>query len=510
MGGLASALRLAHGGMRVTVVDRLNAPGGKMRQIASDAGPVDAGPTVLTLKPVFDALFTETGSKLADHVTLTPEPLLARHFWRDGTTLDLMADPEQSMENVAEAFGKQAAQQFKTFNTKAKSLFDGFNTPVMRAPAPSNPDIAKQLMRNPALIRDMAPHRSLASMLAKHFGDPRLAQLFARYTTYVGGIPQSSPALLSLIWHAEAQGVWHVKGGMHQLAVAIADRARSLGATFQFNTHVTRIEIQNGKPSAVHTDAGRIACDMVLFNGDPRALAQGHLGEATRAAVKPSATQPRSLSAAVHAFSAISEGVDLAGHNVFFGDDPSGEFMPLSQGRLPHDATLYICAQDRFGGAHPEGLERFEIIMNAPPCPDTAQPDQTETQTCQTYILTRLRDFGLRFSPTPGPTDITMPAQFATLFPASNGSLYGRSPHGMMAAFQRPTVRSQIPGLYLVGGGVHPGAGVPMVTLCARHAAAAMLADQTSTSLSRRADTHGGTSTASATTASAPSRLSAS
>ena len=196
MGGLASALRLAHAGLRVTVLDRLAAPGGKMRAVPSSAGPIDAGPTVLTMKPVFDALFAETGSRLSDHVTLTAEPLLARHFWKDGPTLDLMADKDHSIQNVADAFGTKAASEFKAFNTRAKSLFEAFDTPVMRAPAPSNLAIAKQLLHDPKLISAMAPHRSLASTLARQFSDPRLAQLFARYATYGGGIPQASPALL--------------------------------------------------------------------------------------------------------------------------------------------------------------------------------------------------------------------------------------------------------------------------------------------------------------------------
>jgi 1-hydroxycarotenoid 3,4-desaturase len=506
MGGLASALRLAYAGLRVTVLDRLSAPGGKMRSLPSVAGPVDAGPTVLTMKGVFDALFAETGSPLEDHVTLKREPLLARHFWKNGPTLDLMADPDHSIQNVGDAFGMQAADEFKAFSTKAKALFDAFDAPVMRAPAPSNLAITQQMLRTPSLLAAMSPHLSLSGMLKRQFTDPRLAQLFGRYATYVGGIPDASPALLSLIWHAEAQGVWHVVGGMHRLAQAICARAQEFGAEFAFDTHVKRIEVQEGRPCAVHTDARRIACDLVLFNGDPRALYEGHLGESARQAIPKKATQPRSLSAAVHAFAAQAEGVDLAAHNVFFCDDPATEFAPLAKGEMPGDATLYICAQDRFDGAQPTGTERFEIIQNAPPSRDTAPPDPQETIACQTRIFTQLREFGLRFTPPPGPQDITMPTGFATLFPASNGSLYGRSPHGMMAAFARPTTRSAIPGLYLVGGGVHPGAGVPMVTLCAQAAAAAILSDLTSTSTSQPEDTHGGTSTGSATMAPVPSR----
>ncbi|WP_439655675.1 NAD(P)-binding protein, partial [Sulfitobacter marinivivus] len=115
IGGLAAALRLAHAGARVTVLERHGTPGGKMRTLPSVAGPVDTGPTVLTLRHVFDDLFRAVGAQLENHVTITREEILARHFWPDGTTLDLMDDHARSVENIATAFGPRAAQQFEEF-----------------------------------------------------------------------------------------------------------------------------------------------------------------------------------------------------------------------------------------------------------------------------------------------------------------------------------------------------------------------------------------------------------
>ncbi len=85
MGGLSAATRLAHAGLDVTVLEALAAPGGKMRTLPSVAGPVDAGPTVMTMRSVFDALFADVGERLEDHVTLVPDHILARHWWPDGT-----------------------------------------------------------------------------------------------------------------------------------------------------------------------------------------------------------------------------------------------------------------------------------------------------------------------------------------------------------------------------------------------------------------------------------------
>ncbi len=510
IGGLSAALRLAHSGAQVSVFERHATPGGKMRITPSEAGPVDAGPTVLTMKHVFEQLFADTGSALANHVTLHREAILARHFWRDGTTLDLMADPRESEKNVEEAFGAKAAAEFTVFTDRAAALFKAFDAPMMQSAAPSLATLTATVLRQPAIIPKMAPLRTLARSLATQFSDHRLAQLFGRYATYVGGSPYASPALLSLIWHAEAQGVWHVEGGMYRLARAIADRATALGATFHYSTHVRRIEMQAGKPSAIETDKGRTPINAVLFNGDPRALATGLLGESLRAALPGPATEPRSLSAYVHSFAAVPEGPALAGHNVFFCADPWDEFGALAKGQMPQDATLYICAQDRMGGKTPTGPERFEIIMNAPPAPDGSTPSDKDQERCHSATLQRLARFGLHFTPAPGAESLTMPQDFATMFPASTGSLYGRSPHGMMAAFQRPTARSRIPGLYLVGGGAHPGAGIPMATLSAKHAAEAISQDLSLTSTYPQAATPGGTSTVSPRMANAPSRSSAS
>ena len=477
MGGLAAAARLAHAGHAVTLLERAGTPGGKMRQVPSDAGPVDAGPTVLTLRHVFDALFEDLGARLDDHVTLVPEPLLARHFWPDGSQLDLHADLDQSAEAVGAFAGARAAGQFRAFCTRTRALYDAFETPMIETAVPDRAAVTGLVMRNPRLIGAMAPGLSLAARLARDFSDPRLRQLFGRYATYVGGSPYAAPALLSLVWQAEAAGVWRVEGGMHALAQAIEDLARNQGVALHYDAEVAQIDVSGGRIRGVTLRNGeRFDCDAVVFNGDPRALAHGHLGTGVLDAVAPEAVAPRSLSAEVWSFAATPHGRDLVHHNVFFGRDPRTEFEAIARGAPPRDPTLYVCAQDRGTGAAPPAPERFEIIVNA--APDS--PEQ-EFEECHRRTFQTLKDRGLSFDPSPGPEALTTPAGFESLFPGSGGALYGRSPEGMMAAFARPTARSRVPGLYLAGGGAHPGAGVPMATLSGRHAAETILSDRIST-----------------------------
>ena len=485
--GLAASLGLARTGLRVTLLERHGHVGGKMRAVPSEAGPVAAGPTVLTMRSVFDALFEEAGTRLDDHVTLHAEPILARHVWPDGTTLDLHADPEASARAVGAAMGPRAEADHRAHAAAARRLFEAFEAPMMRAAEPRTLRLAAEVARRPRLLWDMAPGTTLARRLKARFRDPRLRQLYGRYATYVGASPHEAPALLALVSHAEAAGVWRVEGGIASLAEATAALARSRGVEVRTGAPVEAIAVEGRATGVVLEGGERIGADAVLHAGDPRALAAGLLGEAVREAVPPPGRP--SLSARVWSFAARAEGLRLAHHTVLFSGDDRAEFADLAAGRAPRAPTLYLCAQDRAGDRAVSGLERFEIIMNAPP---TSAADPEEDARCHETMLRTLRSRGLRLDPEPGPETMATPRDFATLFPGSEGALYGEAPLGLTGALRRPRARSRVPGLYLAGGGTHPGAGVPMAALSGRHAAEAITRDLASTRPSRRRATDGG------------------
>ena len=474
MGGLAAAIRLARAGMGVTLIEAQPYPGGKMRTLPSAAGPVDAGPTVLTMRGVFDDIFACAGARLDDHITLISQPILARHWWLDGSRLDLHADPHANAAAVAAFAGARAEAEFIRFDRLAARHYKAFDAPMMQAAKPRLAAIAWNAIRAPRLWPALLPNRSLAQHLATGFSDPRLRQLFGRYATYVGGAPDLSPAVLALIWAAEARGVWAVKGGMHRLAAAMADLAAGQGVDLRYGVAARKIERQGTQVTGVALSDGTVLkCDAVVFNGDPAALLAGLLGNGAQTALRRGEAHPRSLSAWVWSFAAKPAGVDLIHHNVFFGGDPAREFGQIAQGQMADDPTLYVCAQDRAEGLVPD-VERFEIIMNAPPNFTLAAG---EIEQCRDRTFPQLARFGLTFGQTPPDSALTTPAGFATLFPASQGAIYGRSPQGTLASFQRPTARTGLAGLYLAGGGAHPGAGVPMAALSGRHAAEAILKD---------------------------------
>jgi 1-hydroxycarotenoid 3,4-desaturase len=190
-------------------------------------------------------------------------------------------------------------------------------------------------------------------------------------------------------------------------------------------------------------------------------------------------------------------GFALVRHNVFFDSDYAGEFDDIFRKRtLPRHGTVYVCAQDRHDDAQqPPGCERLLCLVNAPPDGDTRPFDASETLACETHSLALLRQCGLKLQPQSHQVVLTTPHGFNQLFPGTGGALYGRATHGWMSAFQRPSSQSRLAGLYLAGGSVHPGPGVPMAAMSGRLAAATLMAHLDSTSRSRRVVISGGMST---------------
>ena len=495
VGGLAAAIDLARQGCDVTLLERASAPGGKMRRVEVGGRLLDAGPTVFTMRWVFEALFADAGHDLADYLTLRPAAVLARHAWSATERLDLFADIARSAEAIGDFAGAADARGFLAFCAQARRTYETLEGPFIGSARPTPVSLAFGV-GDPRRMLAIRPFQTMWAALSGHMRDPRLRQLFGRYATYCGSSPFLAPATLMLVAHVEQQGVWLVEGGMHRVASALADLATACGATLRYSAEVAEIVVAGGRATGVRLASGeRLPADAVVVNADPAALPAGLLGLAARRAVAPLASAARSLSAVTWAMVAEAKGFPLLRHNVFFSGDYKAEFDELARGRLPGEATVYVCAQDRDDtDAAPDGPERLLCLINAPPIGDARDFTQAEIMECANRSLNLMGRCGLGLRPAADPVTTT-PAGFDRLFPGTGGALYGPAVQGAMATFRRPGSRTRLPGLYLAGGGTHPGAGVPMAALSGRLAASALMADLGSTRRSRVAVMSGGMST---------------
>ncbi len=495
VGGLAAAVELAGAGYDVTVLERAAAPGGKMRRVRAGGAAIDAGPTVFTMRWVFEELFARAGASLEACVTLRRAEVLARHAWDDGASrLDLFADVARSAEAIGTLAGSAEARGFLGFCDHARRIYATLETPFIRGSRPTPLSLVRDAGVSPMLR--IQPFDSMWKALGRHFADPRLRQLFGRYATYCGSSPFSAPATLMLVAHVEQEGVWYVEGGMHELALALARLALGVGGSIRYGSEVAEIGTAAGRVSGVVLkDGERIAADAVVLNADSASLAAGFFGDGVRNAGASVGHEARSLSAITWAMRASTRGFPLVRHNVFFSRDYAAEFADLfGRRRLPQAPTVYVCAQDRGDGGVHEGPERLLCLVNAPADGDVSPLSTGDIETCTTATFRLLDRCGLRVDQATATTVRTTPAEFNALFPATGGALYGQAVHGAMATFRRPGSRTKLPGLYLAGGSTHPGAGVPMAALSGCRAADSVRADLASTARSRPVAMSGGMS----------------
>ncbi len=504
MAGLSAAIALSAAGGDIVLLDKAEAPGGKVRQISVAGLPIDSGPTVFTMRDVFDALLAPIGARLDDLVQLSRASCLARHLWPDGAALDLFADIEASAEAIESFSDRQNADGYRRFCVDSAAMFETLQSTFIAAERPNPISLARRI--GPWRFDRMSqlrPFSTLWAALGDYFSDPRLRQLFGRYATYCGSSPFDAPATLMLVAHVEQAGVWLVEGGMHALACALADLAAARAVEMRYGADVADILGDGSGVRGVTLSSGEtIDADAVIYCGDVSALASGGFGSLDVGVSEVPAPE-RSLSALTWSAVARTSGVALTRHNVFFSDDYPAEFDAIFKDRrAPEKPTVYVCAQDRDDAgrlnhkAASDGRERLLILINAPADGDERRYSTGETKQWMEKTIAQLKSCGLMLDAERMDAVATTPGDFSRLYPGTGGALYGRASHGWAATFRRPGARTKVPGLYLAGGSVHPGPGVPMAAMSGRLAAAALIADRTSKPRFRPAAIVGGMSTA--------------
>jgi 1-hydroxycarotenoid 3,4-desaturase len=477
VGGLAAAIHLARAGVKVRLFERGATVGGKLREVEVGGHKVLAGPSVFTMKWVFDELFD---GRLEQYVTLASVDPLCRHFFADGSVLDLYPDEARSRDAIERFSGRRDADGYLKYRKHAAKIFDIVRGPFMENAVPSLFDfVSPRALWQMTQIDGM---RTLWRALEELFVDPRLRQLFGRYATYNGSSPYHAPATLAVIMHVEnAYGIFAVAGGIGRLGEALRRRAEELGVEIVTGADVEEILVEpTGGPLAttlrargVRVGGGVEWADCVVANCDV-ADALGRLLPAAAPARKllgKYADEELSLSAYVLLAVGEPAPMPLVHHNVFFSRDYAREFEELVvQRRPPADPTVYVCA---------EAPGRHFILTNAPPLDERGRAVDwsAEAPRCRARIERVLARHGWTLAP--AATHEIAPPDFAARFPSSRGAIYGLASNSRTAAFKRPAnTLPGVGGLYFCGGSVHPGAGLPMVALSARIATKLALATE--------------------------------
>ena len=463
VGGLAAAIRLAAAGHRVVVHERSPAVGGKLGFYERDGFRFDTGPSLLTLPRVFDDL----------GLGLAPIPLdpVVRHVFPDGTTLDSSADHEVFLDRIGAALGPAAAADWARFWTRAERIWDASWRSVLRRPV--TPATLAGLSWRLGDLRAIAPGRSLRGLGRQYLGDPRLRTLLDRYATYAGADPRRAPAALAAIPYAElAFGGWYLAGGLATLAPAMAARAAALGVELVLGSPVAAIEEAGGRVCGVRLGSGeRVPAEVVVSDADALDVYRDLRPDPARLA----RLTDRSLAGFVLLLGVRGDTPGLAHHTVLFPDYYDAEFDAVfgSAARRAgpaSDPTVFVTrAADP--AVHPAGSEAWFVLVNAPrhghawSAVDWQRPGLADAYA--EHILGLLARRGLDVRDRLHFVETRTPADLAAATAAPGGAIYGTA-----GGLLHPANRGPLPGLFLVGGSVHPGGGLPMVALSAEIVAA--------------------------------------
>ncbi|MBL8155154.1 MAG: phytoene desaturase [Anaerolineae bacterium] len=477
IGGLSAAIHLAAAGKRVLILEQNTAVGGKMSEWTAQGFRWDTGPSVITMRHVFEELFSAAGKRLEDYLTLLPVEPLTRYFFPDGTLLDFTRDLPALLRQI-EQIDARDVEGFLNYLSYVARLHR-ITGPVFIYDEPPRP--GSLLRVHPRDMLHVDAWRSMDRAIRSFVHSPQLRQLLGRFATYVGASPYRAPATLNVIAHVELNGgVWYPQGGIYAIARAMERLALELGVEIRTGTWIDQILVKDNRAAGVVLADGRtISGEAVIANVDVATVYEHLLprtAQTEKRLRKLSRIEP-SCSGFILMLGVEGQHPQLAHHNIFFSRDYPGEFRDIfERQRPPDDPTIYVAITSKADPDHaPAGHENWFVLVNAPAC--TPDFDWREAQ--QSYrevVLDRLREYGLDIRRSIRVERILTPADLETMTGARRGALYGSSSNNPLAAFLRPHNQDPlIRNLYYAGGTTHPGGGVPMVTLSGKLAARLIL-----------------------------------
>ncbi len=469
-GGLAAAVRLSARGYRVTVLEKLDAPGGRAYVHRRDGHVFDAGPTIITVPFLFEELWALAGRRLSDDVQLHRLDPFYRIRFDDGTQFDYSGDPDRMRAEVRRISPDDAAG-YERFMAEADHCYRlGFEALGDKA----FDSVADLVQASPAILR-MRGWRSLHTMVAAHLKHPKLRAAMSLQSLLIGGNPFSVTCIYSLINALERQwGVHWAMGGTGALVKGLVGLLTGLGGSLRVNAEVRRIEVDGGRATGVTLASGeRLQADIVVSNADT-AWTYKHLVEPQHRRHWTDRRISRgrySMSLFVWYFGTDRTWPEVPHHMMLLGPRYKELLADIfRRHKLAGDFSLYLHRPTATDPAMaPPGRDTFYVLAPVPHL-DSGTDWQQQAEPYRRAIAEALERTVL-----PGLSGhittsfMTTPQDFHDRLLSYKGAAFGLEPLLLQSAWFRPHNRSEdVDGLYMVGASTHPGAGVPGVLMSAR------------------------------------------
>ena len=470
LGGLAAAVRMGARGYRVTVLERLDAPGGRAYVYRQDGYTFDGGPTIITAPHLLEELWTLCGKRMADHCPLVSLDPFYRILFHDGETFDAHGDKGRAEAEITR-LAPQDLEGYRAFMARSEAIYRyGFEE---LAHIPFG-DFTEMLRVTPELLR-LGSLNSVHGLVSRYFTDERLRFAYSFHPLFVGGNPFKATAMYCLISYLErAQGVHFAMGGTGALVTGLIDLVEGQGGSVRYGADVAQIRVENGTATGVVLTSGEvIAADVVVSNADAavtynQLLPKGAPGRWDDFKV---ARGRYSMGLVVWYFGTNRRYEEVPHHSIVLGPRYRGLISDIFDRKvLADDFSLYLhrpTATDR--SLAPDGCDAFYVLS---PVPHQASGvDWAER--APAYKAAIRAELERRLLPGLSEAIVTehlvTPADFQSRFRAHQGAAFGLEALLTQSAWFRPHNRSDaVRNLYLVGAGTHPGAGVPGVLSSAR------------------------------------------
>jgi phytoene desaturase len=469
-GGLASAIRLQAAGLAVTLVEARERVGGRAYQLKQDGFIFDMGPSLITAPHLLEDIWKAAGRSLKDDIALVPLSPFYRIYFQDGRYFDYWGTPEEDEAEVAK-FEPRDVEGYRAFLAATERIYQRAFADLADQPFLT---LGGFLGVAPELVR-LGAQRSVYSYVSHYFRNPQLRMVFSFHPLFIGGNPFRASAIYSIVPYLERLGGVHFSpGGMYSLVEAMEGLFRSLGGEVRCGMPVALIQLHNGRAAGVRLeDATELQADAVIANSDVASTYFNLLPASTRhRQITRRLQQYRYSMSCFLLYLGINRQYEhLRHHTIIMPERYQKVIHDIFDGRgLPDDLALYLHTPSKTDPSMaPPGGDSLYVLA---PVPNLAHGIdwEHEAPAFRHKIMHFLEhEAGLEGLEASIVTEQAFtPLDFASELRSYQGAAFSIEPTLFQSAYFRPHNRSKdIEGLYFVGAGTHPGAGIPGVLLSA-------------------------------------------